>query len=216
MYYADYIPVAMDRKSLIIGVVALLILVIVISVYVKQTRSPTEGIDTTAGHIPRVEFYVIDKTTGDPIENAIVYLGGGDEKYYTDSEGKCSKDLYGYDYSVGVFKKGYNRYEGRYHFETRDYSVTIELEKKSEIPTSFTIEGRVIEVVTAEGTRSENHFYKIKTDDGNEEYLFDEIGRNIGFEEFVNERVSVTGFKEIGFIGWQHDQAVGIYVESIE
>lgn len=39
---------------------------------------------------------------------------------------------------------------------------------------------------------------------------------NQGFEEFVNKRVSITGFKETGFIGWQHEQVEGIYVEEIK
>lgn len=92
----------------------------------------------------------------------------------------------------------------------------MELEKKFKTPTSFTVEGIVIKIITAEGTRSENQYYKIKTDDRNEEYLFDEIGMNQGFEEFVDKRVSINGFKEIGFIGWQHEQVEGIYVEAIE
>ena len=92
-------------------------------------------------------------------------------------------------YALGVFKKRYDRYIESSHFEKGDNSVTIELEKKSEIPISFTLEGTVIKIITAEGTLSENQYYKIKTDDGNEEYLFDEIGMNQDFEEFVNSFV---------------------------
>lgn len=210
----------MNRNNLIIGIIALFVLVVVISGYVKQTTPPTDvGIDSTTENTANIQVNVIDKTTGDPIENVIVYLGGAGAsgKCYSTSEGKCSiKDFVWGDYALGVFKKGYNRYQESSHFEKGDNSVTVQLEKKSEIPTSFTIEGTVIKIITAEGTMSENQYYKIKTDDGNEEYLFDEIGMNQGFEEFVNKKVSITGFKETGFIGWQHEQVEGIYVESIE
>jgi len=177
------------------------------------------GIDTGTENTASVQVNVIDKTTGDPIENAIVYLGatGASEKCYSTREGKCSiEDFACGDCALGGFKKGYNRYIESSHFDKGDNFVTIKLEKKSEIPTSFIAVGTVIKTITAEGTRSENQYYKIKTDDANEEYLFDEIGMNQGFEKFVNKKVTITGFKETGFIGWEHEQVEGIYVESIE
>ncbi len=185
----------------------------------NNTTPPADaGNNNTAENTANVQVSVIDKTTGDPIENAIVYLGtGGYRKCYSNSEGKCSIEGFVWgDYSLGVFKKGYYRYEESRHFEKGDNFVTVKLEKKTKIPTSFTVEGTVIKIITAKGTRSENQYYKIKTNDGTEEYLFDEIGMNRGFERFVNKKVRITGFKEIGFIGWQHEQVEGIYVESIE
>jgi len=191
----------------------LLIGVVVTSGCIKQT--PTAN-DTTA-NLATLHSVVIDKTTKEPIENAIVYLGTGYWKCYTDDEGKCTiKDFAWGDYGLGVFLKGYNRFTQSSHFEKGDNYLTIELEKKSEIPISFSIEGTVIEIITAEGTKSENHYYKIRDDSGNEEYIFNEIGRNEGFEEFVNKEVRITGFREKGFIGWQHEEVEGIYVENIE
>lgn len=184
-----------------------------------QNQKDENSNQDTTPNTANIQVNVIDKTTRNPIENAIVYLGGtgASGKCYSTSEGKCS--IEGFvcgDYALGVFKKGYNRYIESSHFEKGDNSVTVELEKKSEIPTSFTVEGTVVKIITAEGTRSENRYYKIKTNDGTEEYLFDEIGMNQGFEEFVNKKVTITGFKETGFIGWQHEQVEGIYVEGIE
>lgn len=129
----------MDKKNLIIGIMALLVLVIIISGYDKQTIPPTDvGIDTPPENTASVQVNVIDKTTGDSIENAVIYLGtGASEKCYSNSEGKCSiEDFVWGDYALGAFKKGYNRYQESRHFEKGDNSVTIELEKKSEIPIS--------------------------------------------------------------------------------
>jgi hypothetical protein len=197
-------------------------LVIFPSGCVEQPAPPTTIAPTTTADTAILHATVIDKTTGEPIENVIVYLGsmGGSGKCYTDGGGKCSIEGVSWgSYAVNVFKKGYNRpaiKRGNIGKEEKNISVELKLEKKSEIPTSFTVEGTVIEIITAEGTRSENHYYKIRDDDGNEEYIFNKIGVNQGFEEFVNKRVRITGFREIGFIGWQHEKVEGIYVEEIE
>jgi len=160
---------------------------------------------------------VVEKNTGKPIEGAIVYLGRGEPKCSTDSEGKCVlKDFVYGNYGLNVFKKGYYRYSKNTYFEKGDNILTVELDKKAVPPAEVTLVGTVIEVITAEGTRSEDHFLKIRDDLGNEEYLFNEIGENTGFEEFINDRVKVSGFREKGFIGWRHEQVDGIYVENIE
>lgn len=160
---------------------------------------------------------VVEKNMGKPIEGAIVYLGRGEPKSSTDSEGKCVlEDLVYGNYGLNVFKKGYYRYSKNTYFEKGDNILTVELEKKAVPPAEVTLVGTVREVITAEGTRSEDHFLKIRDDLGNEEYLFNEIGENTGFEEFVNDRVKVSGFREKGFIGWRHEQVDGIYVENIE
>lgn len=165
---------------------------------------------------------VIDKITGESIENAIVYLGrvfylGRGWDCYTNNEGKCSiKDFSLGDYGLGVFEKGYDRFTKSSHFEKGDNYLTIELEKKSETSTSFSMEGTVFERVTSVGTKSENHYYSVRDDKGNNEYVFNEIGENGGFDKFVNKRVRIRGFRETGFIGWQHEEAEGIYIEEIE
>jgi len=207
------------NKKLLIGIIVIIILISTYS-YVNQTASPEDNEinDITEENIVILHATITDKTTGEYIEDAIVFLGatGASGKCYTNNKGECSiKDISWGDYAFGVFKEGYNRYTEDNHFEKGGNYITIELEKKSEIPTTLTIEGTIIEIITAEGTRSENHYYKIKDDAGIEEYLFNEVGVNIGFEEFVNKKVSITGFKETGFIGWQGQQVEGIYVKSI-
>jgi hypothetical protein len=212
----------MDRKNLFIGIIVLAVLVIVISGCEKQTKPTEVQIGTSAENTATLHATVIDKTTGEPIENVIVYLGSTEAsgKCYTDKEGKCSIPGVNWgSYGVNVFKKGYNRPDvkrGDIGKEEKSVNVELKLEKKSEIPTSFTMEGTVLEIITAKGTRSENHNYKIRDSEGNEEYIFNEIGENQGFEEFVNKRVAITGFKELGFIGWEHVEVEGIYVESIK
>jgi len=167
-----------------------------------------------------INVIVIDETSQEPIENAIVYLGanGGSGMEYTDNEGKTSLQLSVCgSYSLNVFKKGYNRFSKSFIFEAGELNITIELEKKPENPTSFSIEGTIIEVVTAEGSRSENHYFKLRINGTNEEeYIFNEIGVNSGFNSFVNTTVLITGFREIGFIGWQYESVEGIYIEEIK
>ena len=86
----------------------------------------------------------------------------------------------------------------------------------SETSNMSTFEGTVIEVITAEGTKSENRYFKIKNVIGEEEYLFNDAGRNVGFEKYLNKKVKVTGYIEIGRIGWQGEEVMGIYVDKIE
>jgi len=95
------------------------------------------------------------------------------------------------------------------------------LSQPNNIPVTTTqekiqIEGTVIEVITAKGTKSENHYFKIKDHSGKEEYLFNDAGRNVGFEGYLNKKIKVTGYAEIGKIGWQGEEVLGIYVEKIE
>jgi len=186
------------------------------------TTSTTITSVTPQQDLATLHAVVIDKITGEPVEDAIVYLGYHPPetwRCHTINDGKCSiedKNLVWGDYGLSVFKKGYNRFTNSSHFEKGDNYLTIKLEKKSVIPTTISINGTVIESITAKGTMSENHYYKIKDDGGKEEYIFNEIGENQDFDNYVNQTVRITGFRENGFIGWQHEEVEGIYVEGIE
>jgi hypothetical protein len=207
----------------IIGVAIVFIAIIGIFLY-SFTNTPghfEEQKNDEITNSANLNCIVIDKNTKTPIENAIVYLGTGFWNCSTDNEGKCSIKVFPWgDYGLGVFKKGYNRYTESVHFTKGDNSLSIELEKKSEIPQSIFIKGKIIEIVTAEGSKSENHYFKIKADSGEEYYIFNEIGQNWwdydNWKEFINKSVRITGFIETGYIGWQHEEAEGIYVELIE
>lgn len=161
---------------------------------------------------------VIDKNTKEPIENAVVYLGsntGG--KQYTDKDGKYRIDNFPWgSYSFNVFKRGYERFQEGKDFNKGEHLViNVELEKKLQPPESISIQGTVIKTVTAEGTRSENTFFKIKDVKGREYYIFNDQGGNRGFEPWVDKKVQILGFMEIGFIGWKWDKIEGIYVDEI-
>lgn len=192
-----------------IGITIIAVALVIFLSCLKQytsTRADTANLYAT----------VIDKTNGKPVENAIVYIALGHWRCHTNNEGKCIiKNFPRGDYELGVFKKGYNRFTRSVHFEKGKNYFTVELEKKPEIPRSFSIEGIVIEVAGAIGTKSEFHYYKIRDNDGNEEYIFDEIGLN-NFGKFVGKKVRITGFREKGFIGWDFKEVEGIYVEEIE
>jgi len=214
----------MGGKHLTIGIIAVVAFVLItfISGCVKEPAPPAGiGINTSEPNLAILQATVIDKTTNEPIQNAIVYFGyhfPETWRCHTDAEGKCSitnKHFAGGDYGLNAFKRGYNRYAESGHFEKGNNYLTIELGEKSEVSASLSITGTVIEVVTAKGTQSENHYFKIKDERGNEEYIFNEIGENYDFDEFVDEKVEIKGFRELGFIGWQHEEVKGIYVEEI-
>lgn len=161
---------------------------------------------------------VVDRDTKEPIENAIVYLGsntGG--KQYTDKDGKYQIDNFHWgSYSFNVFKRGYERFqEGKYFNKGEHLVVNVELEKKPQPPESILIQGIVVRTVTAAGTKSENRFFKIKDDKGKEYYIFNDQGGNWGFEPWVDKKVQIVGFEEIGFIGWQARRTEGIYIDKI-
>ena len=159
---------------------------------------------------------VIDGNTKEPVTNAIVYLGTGFHQCYTDSKGWCQiTDFSWGDYALSARKKGYDRFTTPSHFEKGENNITIKLQKRPSVPESFVIEGIIIEVVTAEGTKSENHYFKIKELSETEEYLFNDVERNEGFG-FLNKKVRITGYKGTGFIGWQSKQVEGIFVEKVE
>ena len=203
----------------IIGVT--IVFIAIIGTFLYSFASVPKVEEQETADLSNLNCTVTDKDTNNPIENAIVYLGTGFWSCHTDDKGKCSIRNFSWgDYGLGVFKKGYNRYTASNHFTKGDNSLSIELEKKSEMPQSIEIEGKVIEIVTAEGTKSENHYYKIKDNNGNEEYIFNEIGQNWwdydNWKEFINKSVRITGFREIGYIGWQHEEAEGVYVELVE
>ncbi|PIN87164.1 hypothetical protein COV19_01070 [Candidatus Woesearchaeota archaeon CG10_big_fil_rev_8_21_14_0_10_44_13] len=182
---------------------------------VQMGQSP--AVDSQVAGSVVVTAVVTDKDTQKPIEGAVVYVGNF-YKCHTDSQGKCAiNDVPARgSYSLGVFKGGYGRYQTSTMIFVGDNEFAVILEKKSETPSSLTIEGEVVEIVDNKGSRSENRYLKIRADDGKEEYIFDELGSNEGFEEFIDKKVRITGFKETGFIGWQHTETEGIYVESIE
>jgi hypothetical protein len=211
----------MARK---IGVIAVGVfaLVVFVSGCVREPASPAGAVINVSGpNLAILHATVVDKTTKQPIQGVIVYFGyhfPETWRCHTDADGKCSisnKHFAGGDYGLNAFKKEYNRYAESGHFEKGDNYFTIELEENPEVPASLSITGTVIEIVIAKGTRSENHYFKIKDERGREEYIFNEIGENYGFDGFTGKKVGIRGFRELGFIGWQHEEIEGIYVEEI-
>jgi hypothetical protein len=212
----------MNQKYLTIGIF-LIVLILFLSGCLEQFTSsntpPTEvETDNTKEKTTSLHAKVIDKTTGEPIENVLLYLGieGASGDCYTNEKGEgLIEDFVEGDYRFSAFKKGYDRYTTEDHFAKGYNYRNIELEKKIENHTSFTIEGVIIEDITGKGTKSEDHFCIIRDDSNNTEYIFNELGANHGCEDFIDRRVCLTGFKEAGFIGWQHEEVEGIYVEEI-
>lgn len=209
------------KNRLFISLLLVILLVTAgVFLYNQHSLAPTTGDDIQTNEngetLSVLQATVIDSKTQGPVANAIVYLGTGVHQCYTDSKGQCQmKDFSWGDYGLGAYKKGYERSINSVHFEKGSNVLTIKLQKLISAPESFQVEGTVIEVITAQGTRSENHYFKIKELNGTEEYLFNDAGQNDAFNS-INKKVKITGYKEIGSIGWQNDKVSGIYVEKVE
>lgn len=184
---------------------------------VDNNQATDNGQTTDNGETLSVlQATMIDADTQKPIANAIVYLGTGYFKCYTNDKGKCQiKDFSLGDYALSAHKKEYERFTDSKHFEKGENDITIKLQKQPSMPQSLIIEGTIIEIVTAEGSKSENRYFKIRDLNEKEEYLFNDVEHNEGFG-FVNKKVKITGYKETGFIGWQSKQVEGIFVEKVE
>lgn len=184
-----------------------------------------DGNPTSIEVVPGLSNYsslhatVIDYDTGIPVKGSIVYLGyhsPTESRCCTDEKGQCTIENFVYgDYSLNVFKKGYNRFSEPIHFNRGDNFLIIRIKKSSAPTKEVIVRGMVREIITAKGSRSENHYLKIIESNGKEWYLFNEIGENYGFENYIGDTVEIKGFIDIGYIGWQHEPVEGIYVEQI-
>lgn len=213
--------VHMSASIVIVGILLLLF----VSACERGHASPTPaagGLATpSSSDLAVLHATVIDEATGKPVAGAIVYIGYRSPeswRCHTDEKGECvlQSDAIGWgDYGVSAFKKGYEHVSESVHLKPGDNYITIELPKKSQPLESATVSGVLIEVVAAEGTRSENHYVKIREDDGQTEFVFNEVGENEGFDEFIGKRVQIQGFRDVGRVGWQAQEVEGIYVERI-
>ncbi|MCX6745414.1 MAG: hypothetical protein NTX00_00150 [Candidatus Parcubacteria bacterium] len=161
---------------------------------------------------------VLDKSSKKPVVDAFVYIGTGFWQCQTDNQGGCTitnKQFAPGDYGVGAYKKGYQRTTIMAKFVPGENSLTLEIEPTL-TPQALTLTGIVKEIVSAPGSKSENRVDVIKTDNGKEYYLFNNIGENTGFENYVGKKVTITGYIDNGFVGWQHNVWSGIYVEEIK
>lgn len=167
-----------------------------------------------------LQTQVIDNNSGVPIKDAIVYLGKGFYFCLTDETGKCiiNSGTPG-SYGFTVYKKGYERFFQHEQFVRGDNTRTAELKPAPQAPVTYTISGTIIENISYPGTLSENHFFKIKQANGQEDYIFNQLGYNNppddSFKKFVDKKVMISGYRDKGFIGWAGEKVEGIYVESI-
>jgi len=202
------------NKNVIICIVIIILMIPLIGCSKSKPAVFVNSDNVTSDEVI-LNSFVTDKNTKEPIENAAVYLGGY-WKCYTDKYGKCSiKINVSGAYGISAFKKEYNHSGNVTVLKIGENNFSIELEKKPEIPESVSIEGKIIENVTLKGTKSENHIFTIRNDNGEEYYIFNEIGQNNGFG-LVNKRVRIIGFKDLGNVGWQRHEVEGICVENIE
>lgn len=215
------------KHLLIISLVGLSIigLLIILAYSNRETSSDTQpqnrqhlsdSSDYFIGAESDIYITVIDSSTKTPIEGAVVYLGTGERRCYTSAKGGCGIKAPKGSFSLGAFKKGYKRATKSVNVNEEDSFFTFQLEVLPVMPASVSLEGIIIETILAPGTRSEAHYYKLRTETGEEIYLFEETGFNKIPEVFIDKEVRISGFRGTGFIGWRHEEAEGIYVEKIE
>ncbi len=159
---------------------------------------------------------VLDKKTGEPIRNAIVYPGTGDDesrRRTTDIKGEFKIPVYCTGV-LNVYKKGY-LHSGKFMDLSTD-NINFELEK---VPIQqITLKGKIIEQIVAKGTYSENHYLKIEISPEVKMFIFDKIGYNrlSDREKWIGKKVRIEGYKGMGTAGWQWDHVEGIYIEHIK
>ena len=183
----------------------------------QATSMPTTTSNAGAAtDMAQIHASVTDRDTKMPIPDALVFIGNGYKDCRTDESGSCAiADFAWGSYSLNVFKKGYTHFTNSSYFERGDNWLPIEIEKQPDAPESFAVSGTVIVIVAAKGTKSENHYLKLKNE-GGEHYLFDKYGLNRGAEGHVGKMVRVVGYNGTGSIGWQSQKTSGIYVEEIK
>ena len=166
---------------------------------------------------------VIDKSTGNPLHKAIVYIGVGSlglPRVYTNKNGNYQINLSSRgQYGISAFKKGYDRTRVKHIDITSEKTeINFEMAKLKAPLQSIRLTGRIIEQITDEGTRSENHFVKIEISPEKSLFIFDEIGNNelARFKKWLGKEVHIEGYKGIGRIGWRWSEVQGIYVEDIK
>jgi hypothetical protein len=159
---------------------------------------------------------VTDNSSGAPLEGVNVFLGDGYYGCDTGDDGRCVLGGFSWgDYSLTAGAKGYTAYRGPIRLNPGKNELELSLEATPLKPVSFVLEGEVIDIVSARGTRSENHFVMLRIENGTDYYLFDKNGLNQRQADYAGKRVSVTGYFGDGFIGWQQQPAKGLFVETI-
>jgi hypothetical protein len=179
------------------------------------------GINATAPKLAAVHATVLDNATGAPLEGAIVFYGGHSPEELrcrTGADGKCtiqSKYLVQGEHVLRVLRKGYFPANLPVNLSEGGNSITIYLSPQPSAPQDVSLSGTLIEKIYAPGTKSEDHHFKLRTAYGSEEFLFNEVGENWGFDSYVNRQVEITGYRCEGFYSWAHRISNGTCVESI-
>ncbi len=194
-----------------------------------STETKPESAMVEHSHSPgaAINVVVFDNVTLEPIEDAVLYLGvvysgDGDAGIaHTDSNGHAwFDDLSPGSYCLFVCKKGYQRYFLSCTAQAGNGTYLVGLTKQPETPIQITVEGTLLEIIKAPGTRSEEHYYVIRIDGTDqEEYIFNEVGWNYvyrSFSAYVNTTVCIKGYMGLGTTGtWYFQDVNGIYIEEI-
>lgn len=90
-------------------------------------------------------------------------------------------------------------------------SSAANVESSNEISLSGIVEIRVLN----EGTFSEYSYFLLKTS-GGEEILYNKQNYSIGFDDYVNKKVEVSGYSSVGYIGWNKQKKKGLIVKNIK
>jgi hypothetical protein len=189
---------------------------------------PGDGITSFQAHADEFNLWgmVSDKQTREPIGNAIVYAGGtGALRVRTNQAGVYHLEIDWGEVYLNAFMKGYSRADQRIVLAQNEIrEVNFELDPKNTSIEQVTITGTVEVRIVKAGTRSENRYVELHPSNMEVILMFDEIGMNtirketlgMAVEDVIGKLVTITGFYEIGYIGWEHEKARGIYVEDIK
>jgi len=174
--------------------------------------------DPFAGNV-KGTFKVIDENY-QPLSQATVFLLPARLICTTDDTGQCSiTNIKPISFRISARRQNYEHYElydtADKFTEPENFRVIQMTKLKNPQPTQ-TFKGKIVKLTVHKGTESENNYFMIQQANGQQDYLFNNIGKNLGFDDYLDKNVVLTGYRDIGIIGWEQKEVEGIYVQGIK
>lgn len=85
----------------------------------------------------------------------------------------------------------------------------------SESKNEISLTGVVSIITLGKGTFSEYSYFLLKTDE-EEVILYNRKNYSVGFDDYINKEVELSGFESLGYIGWNKQKIKGVVVNSIK
>jgi hypothetical protein len=94
--------------------------------------------------------------------------------------------------------------------------VSIDVSSGLSNPKQSTEQGTIRLVKENEGTLSEINYFVLFQDSNKNLILFNEKGFSQGFDKWLNQTVVISGYRDIGIIGYKRQEKSGFFVLNIK